>query len=168
MGGNPPPAHACAHFHKGLVGETLPKFVQSQPPDFGEALLGVNFDLDLYDGTVSALQGLSGHLKAGALLHFHELYPKPRGPRSMRGHHRTRNSTGSSDELRAIRSHLQRHRTSLWLLLPHTATLREAAVALVLRGQASRLPSREVQDRTTESLHTAESSSTRAKRRGFA
>ena len=115
--------------------------MQSQPPNFGEALLGVNFDLDLYDGTVSALRGLSGHLKAGALLHFHELYPKPRGPRSMRAHHRTPNSTRASDELRAIRSHLQRHRTSLWLLLPHTATFREAAVVLVLRGEASRLPS---------------------------
>ena len=106
----------------------------------------------LHRGAVSALRGLSGHLKAGALLHFHELYPKARGPKSMRAHHHTPNSTRASDELRAIRSHLQRHRTSLWLLLPHTATFREAAVALVLRGEAPRLPSGEAQDRTAESL----------------
>ena len=73
MGGHFPIAHPCGRFHKGLIADSLPEFIQSQPPGWGEGICGVNFDVDLYVGTVQALDGLDRELKVAALLHFHEL-----------------------------------------------------------------------------------------------
>mmetsp|Transcript_33269 Transcript_33269/g.87055 ORF Transcript_33269/g.87055 Transcript_33269/m.87055 type:complete len:204 (-) Transcript_33269:3-614(-) len=107
-GGRLPRTCAAGTLHKGLIGDTLPEWVRGhrEKLDSGQArLVGLSVDVDLYEGTIQALEHLAPWLRPGVLLHFHELHtPWARVP--------------VEDEARALRAFLQRHPSMVVRLLP--------------------------------------------------
>ena len=91
-----PPVHPCASLRKGLISDTLPRYIathrhhhehqhqqhpQQQQQQASSPLLGVSIDVDLYEPSVEILTLLhqARMLRQGALIHFHELV-HPFGP----------------------------------------------------------------------------------------
>ena len=58
-------------FHAGLFSEQLPAFLATRGPS--DPVAWVNIDCDLYDGAIEVLRILTGRIRVGSLLHFHEL-----------------------------------------------------------------------------------------------
>ena len=130
----PPVRRPCGHLHKGLLNETLPTILRHlQRRLHGSkpfALLGMNVDVDLFDGSVAALRLAAPHLQVGSLVHFHEIAI----PRASWAKDETR----VQDEARALYQLVRKRPDMLLSLLPVTARAQgqpeEAAAFVVTRA----------------------------------
>jgi hypothetical protein len=156
LNGELPPVKPYVNLVKGLIEESLPKFLaedgehycqsllntsvasqfslkQRRSPQFVVGnnntlnLLGMNIDTDLYSGSYKALELLYPCMRKGQLLHFHELFPS--------------SENTPKEELRSLFDFASKFSISLELL-PYKSSLSEATVAKVLYVPRKRLQSR--------------------------